>query len=160
MRRLPKLLLVPFAAGVLAVAAPALAQESQAHPTHPAQPQHAQPAPKVAEKKAEGKKADPKGAQHAHPRTTARAEERANHAREVAAFHKSADAEKQRHTDKLQKLRQEKRRVDKAKDKGWKANMDQQNRAGARASQAMAEGAQGSGGSLAPLSLRARPPLG
>jgi len=123
MRTFSKLLFVPLAAGILAVAAaPALAQDKAQNaprPAHPAPAQHSTPAPKVAEKKA-----DPKAAPHT--KKTARAEEREAHARDVAAFRKQVDAEKQRHNDKLKQLRQDRRRVDKSKDKGWKTGIDQQ----------------------------------
>ena len=121
MRNFSKLLVAPLAAGILAfIAAPALAQENAPKAAHPAPQQHQTPAPKAADKKADPKASAP------HTKKTARADEREAHAREVAAFHKQQDAEKQRHNEKLQKLRQERRRVDKSKDKGWKAGIDQQ----------------------------------
>lgn len=132
MRRLSKLLLAPTIAGLLAFAAPVLAQETpSAHSTH-AEPKHEAPPPRAAHpapvRKGEAPKAD-KNAEKAgqkHTRQTARAEERENHAREMVAYRKSADQEKQRHQEKLKQLRQDKHRVDKSKDKGWKSNVNQQ----------------------------------
>lgn len=58
--------------------------------------------------------------------TPSRADRQRERAREVQAHRKLVDAERQRHLTRVSQLRLERRRPDKAKERWWKTNIDQQ----------------------------------